>query len=67
MIIGKFSNRTGISPYTLRYYEKKGLLFVKRDAGGRRESILEEQKRWTEYLNNLDEKIEIYRKRIELG
>lgn len=116
MIIGEFSNRTGISPYTLRYYEKKGLLSVKRDAGGRRdyreedvewvkfikrlkdtgmllrdikhysdlryqgdgtmeermellirhrESVLKEQKRWAEYLNNLDEKIEIYQKGIE--
>ena len=115
MIIGEFSNRTGISPYTLRYYEKKGLLFVKRDTGGRRnyreedvewvkfikrlkdtgmllrdikhyselryqgddtmeermellirhrKTVLEEQKRWAEYLNNLDEKIEIYRKGI---
>ena len=31
------SERTGISAYTLRYYDKEGLLtFVKRDASGRR-------------------------------
>lgn len=36
MIIGEFSKRTGISAYTLRYYEKKGLIRVSRDspAGG---------------------------------
>ena len=115
MTIGEFSNITEINAYTLRYYEKKELLYVNRDAIGRRdyreedvewvkfikrlkdtgmllrdikhysalryqgddtmrkrmellirhrETVLEEQKRWAEYLNNLDEKIEIYRKGI---
>ena len=116
MTIGEFSTKTGISAYTLRYYEKKGLLHVNRDAGGRRDyreddvewvkfikrlkdtgmllrdikrysdlrylgdntmeermellilhrkTVVEEQKKWAEYLNNLDTKIEIYRNRIE--
>lgn len=116
MVIGEFSEITGISAYTLRYYEKKGLIRVKRDQAGRRnyseddvewvkfikrlkdtgmllrdirrysdlryegddtmkermdllirhrESVLEEQKRWKEYLQNLDEKIAIYQSRIE--
>lgn len=114
--IGEFSNITGISAYTLRYYEKKELLHVKRDAGGRRdyreedvewvkfikrlkdtgmllrdikyysqlryqgdgtieermtllvqhrESVLKEQKKWAEYLDNLDTKIQIYQAKIE--
>lgn len=115
MTIGEFSEMTGISAYTLRYYEKKGLLCVNRDSMGRRdynaqdvewvkfikrlkdtgmllrdikhysdlryqgedtmeermklliqhrEAVLEEQRRWEEYLYNLDEKIDIYRQRI---
>ncbi|GLB31423.1 MerR family transcriptional regulator [Lacrimispora amygdalina] len=36
MTIGKLSEKTGISTYTLRYYEKKGLIKVSRDAAGRR-------------------------------
>ncbi|BDZ31283.1 MerR family transcriptional regulator [Lactiplantibacillus sp. WILCCON 0030] len=36
--IGAVAKLTGISPYTLRYYDKVGLTpFVKRDAHGRRE------------------------------
>ena len=115
MTIGEFSAITGISAYTLRYYEKKGLLHVERDCGGRRDysaddiewvkfiqrlkntgmlvrdmkhysdlryqgdetmeermellihhrkSVVEERKKWDEYLCNLDEKIGIYQKRI---
>lgn len=115
MTIGEFSAITGISAYTLRYYEKKGLLRVSRDSGGRRDystddiewvkfirrlkdtgmllrdikhysdlryqgentmeermelliqhrkSVVEEQRKWNEYLRNLDEKIGIYRERI---
>jgi len=115
MTIGEFAGITGISAYTLRYYEKKGLIRVQRDENGRRnysqndvewvkfirrlkdtgmllrdirhyselryqgdetmaermellihhrKSVLEEQKKWTEYLENLDRKIEIYRKQV---
>ncbi len=115
MTIGEFSVITGISAYTLRYYEKKGLLRVGRDSMGRRDysvddiewvkfiqrlkdtgmllrdikcysdlryqgddtmaermelliqhrkSVMEEQRKWTEYLENLDVKIGIYRDRI---
>ncbi|MCH4170252.1 MAG: MerR family transcriptional regulator [Lactobacillus sp.] len=35
--IGETANKTGISEYTLRFYEKKGLMpFVKRTSSGRR-------------------------------
>lgn len=115
MTIGEFSGITGISAYTLRYYEKKGLLRVSRDSVGRRnyseddiewvkfiqrlkdtgmllrdikhysdlryqgddtmaermellvqhrKSVLEEKRKWEEYLRNLDEKISIYQERI---
>lgn len=115
MVIGEFSRITGISAYTLRYYEKKGLIRVDRDGGGRRnysqddiewvkfiqrlkdtgmllrdiqkysdlryegdstveermemllahrKSVLQEQRKWKEYLCNLDEKIEIYQRKI---
>lgn len=115
MTIGEFSVITGISAYTLRYYEKKGLLRVSRDSVGRRDysvddiewvkfiqrlkdtgmllrdirhysdlryqgddtmaermdlliqhrkSVVEEQRKWAEYLQNLDEKISIYQDRI---
>lgn len=115
MTIGEFSVITGISAYTLRYYEKKGLLRVNRDSGGRRdyseddiewvkfiqrlkdtgmllrdikhysdlryqgddtmaermklliqhrESVVEEKRKWEEYLRNLDVKIGIYQDRI---
>ena len=118
MIIGEFSRLTGISAYTLRYYEKKGLLHVERDGAGRRDyreadvewvkfikrlkdtgmllrdirhysdlryqgdetmeermellvrhrrSVVEEQRKWAEYLDNLDDKIDIYRERIDGG
>lgn len=116
MTIGEFSTVTGICAYTLRYYEKKGLLRADRDHAGRRDysaddiewvkfiqrlkntgmllrdierysylrsqgddtmeerlellirhrsSVVEEQRKWKEYLENLDEKIGIYRERIE--
>lgn len=115
MTIGEFSAITGISAYTLRYYEKKGLLRVSRDSAGRRDystediewvkfirrlkdtgmllrdikhysdlryqgdntmaermelliqhrkSVVEEKRKWEEYLRNLDEKIGIYRERL---
>lgn len=115
MTIGEFSVITGISAYTLRYYEKKGLLRVRRDSVGRRDyseddiewvkfirrlkdtgmllrdikhysdlryqgdetmaermellirhrkSIMKEKRKWEEYLQNLDDKIDIYQERI---
>lgn len=115
MTIGEFSAITGISAYTLRYYEKKGLLRVARDNAQRRDYseddiewvkfikrlkdtgmllrdikhysdlryqgdgtmgerlellvrhrilVVEEQRKWNEYLQNLDEKISIYQDRI---
>lgn len=115
MTIGEFSALTGIGAYTLRYYEKKGLLWVSRDKAQRRDyheeniewvkfikrlkdtgmlfrdmkyysdlryegdhtirerlellvrnrmCVVEEQRKWEEYLRNLDEKISIYEERI---
>lgn len=52
MKIGKFSNRTGITPCTLRYYKKKRLLSVKRDAGGRR-NHREEDVEWVKFIKRL--------------
>ena len=118
MLISEFAGKAGISPHTLRYYEKKGLIRVKRDKAGRRDyreediewarflqrlkdtgmllrdikqysdlryqgdstmeermellaehrkSVVEECGKWQEYLNNLDEKIHIYKTRLEKG
>lgn len=118
MTIGEFSKESGISAYTLRYYEKKSLIHVNRNSIGQRDyreadvewvkfirrlkdtgmllrdikkysdlryqgdgtmeermklliqhrnSVLEEQMKWQEYLDNLDGKIEIYRKQIKTG
>lgn len=115
MRIGELSQATNISEYTLRYYEKKGLIRVSRDKAGRRHYeksdiewvkfiqrlkdtgmllkdikkyselryegnktmperllmlekhrlyVLEEQKKWNEYLDNLDKKITFYQNSI---
>lgn len=37
MTIGEMARRTGLTESTLRYYEKKGLIHVARDRGGRRD------------------------------
>ena len=52
MKIGAFAELTGISAYTLRYYEKKGLLFVKRDQNGCR-NYLAEDREWVQFLCKL--------------
>lgn len=52
MTIGEFSEKTGISCSTLRYYENKGLIRVSRDFGNRRiysESDIE----WVKFLQRL--------------
>jgi len=116
MTIGEVSEKTGLPESTLRYYEKKKLLQVPRDQGGRRDYaegdigwiqfirrlketgmplrdiqryselryagegtmpqrlemllrhrqyVMDQQRRWAEYLQNLDRKIEYYRQSIE--
>ena len=116
MRIGEMAKAADISEYTLRYYERKGLIRVKRDNAGRRfyeesdiewikfikrlkdtgmllkdireysrlryegnttmperlqmlekhrEYVLEQQKKWAEYLDNLDDKIAFYRHSID--
>jgi len=116
MTIGELSKKTGLSESTLRYYEKKGLIRVQRDSGGRRDYlegdvewikfirrlketgmllkdirryselrcagsetmpqrlemleahrkyVLDQRRRWDEYLRNLDGKIAFYRQAID--
>lgn len=115
MTIGEIAEKTNLPESTLRYYEKKGLIKVARNASGRREYeksdiewimfirrlketgmllrdiqkysqlryrgkstmperleilevhrkyVLEQQVKWNEYLNNLDDKIEFYKQSI---
>lgn len=115
MTIGEIAKATNISEYTLRYYEKKGLIRVKRDNIGRRcyeesdiawikfiqrlkdtgmllkniekyaqlryegnatmpkrlsmlqehrKYVLEQQRKWADYLDNLDNKIAFYKDTI---
>lgn len=52
MTIGEFSRITGISAYTLRYYEKKGLLHVDRDSGGRRDYSADDIE-WVRFIQRL--------------
>lgn len=52
MVIGEFSRITGISPYTLRYYEKKGLIRVDRDHAGRRD-YSEDDIEWVKFIQRL--------------
>ena len=116
MRIGEMAKAADISEYTLRYYERKGLIRVNRDDVGRRcyeesdiewikfikrlkdtgmllkdireysrlryegnttmperlqmlekhrEYVLEQQKKWAEYLRNLDDKIVFYKHSID--
>lgn len=52
MKIGAFSEKTGISAYTLRYYEKKGLLHVNYDHAGRRD-YQETDIEWVKFIKRL--------------
>ena len=54
MTIGKFSKITAISTYTLRYYEKKGLIHVNRDSAGRRD-YCESDVEWVKFIQRLKE------------
>ena len=116
MRIGEMAKAADISEYTLRYYERKGLIRVKRDNAGRRcyeesdiewikfikrlkdtgmllkdireysrlryegnttmperlqmlekhrEYVLDQQRKWAEYLDNLNDKIAFYRHSID--
>lgn len=116
MTIGEIAERTSLPESTLRYYEKKELIKVARDSGGRRDYeesdiewikfirrlketgmllkdikqyselrylgkstmperleilqehrkyVLEQQRKWKEYLQNLDDKILFYQQSIE--
>lgn len=52
MTIGAFSTTTGISAYTLRYYEKKGLIRVERDTAGRRD-YSQGDVEWVKFIKRL--------------
>lgn len=52
MTIGAFSEITGISAYTLRYYEKKELLRVNRDSSGNREYNTDDIE-WVKFIKRL--------------
>ena len=52
MTIGELSQKTEISAYTLRYYEKKGLIRVSRDAAGRREYDVSDVE-WIRFIKRL--------------
>ncbi|AAK76923.1 DNA-binding transcriptional MerR regulator [Clostridium acetobutylicum] len=50
--IGEFSKLTGISIYTLRYYEKENLITSKRKENGRR-FYDEKDLKWIEFIKRL--------------
>lgn len=52
MTIGKFSGKTGVPCSSLRYYEDKGLIRVKRDAANRRD-YSESDAEWVKFLQRL--------------
>lgn len=52
MTIGQFSELTGISCSTLRYYEEKGLIHVERDFGNRR-IYSDKDIEWVKFLQRL--------------
>lgn len=50
--IGEFSAISGISTYTLRYYEKENLIIPRRKDNGRR-TYTENDIRWIEFIKRL--------------
>ena len=54
MTIGEISEKTGVPASTLRYYEKKKLIRVRRDKSGRREYD-ESDVEWIKFIRRLKE------------
>lgn len=52
--IGEFSTLTNLSIHTLRYYEKEGMLQVRRDKSGNRR-YTEENLQWITFIKDLRE------------
>lgn len=52
--IGDFSNITGLSIYTLRYYEEEKLIFPARDENNRRR-YTDKDKTWIDFILRLKE------------
>lgn len=53
-LIGRFAELTGLSAHTLRYYEKEGLISVRRTRGGQR-YYSEADLKWVEFIKRLKE------------
>lgn len=54
MTIGEIAKKTDLPESTLRYYEKKGLVKVARDSGGRR-NYEESDIEWIKFIRRLKE------------
>ncbi|MDE6620573.1 MAG: MerR family transcriptional regulator [Lachnospiraceae bacterium] len=54
MTIGEVAKKTNLPESTLRYYEKKGLIRVARDSGGRRD-YEESDIEWIKFIQRLKE------------
>lgn len=54
MTIGEISQKTNLSESTLRYYEKKKLIVVERDANGRR-TYSKDDIEWIKFIRRLKE------------
>lgn len=54
MTIGEIAAKTNLTESTLRYYEKKGLIKVARDQGGRRD-YAENDIEWIRFIQRLKE------------
>lgn len=54
MTIGEMARKTGLTESALRYYEKKGLICVPRDKGGRRDYD-ERDAEWVGFICRLKE------------
>lgn len=54
MTIGEIAAKTNLAESTLRYYEKKGLIRVARDQGGRRD-YAESDIEWIRFIQRLKE------------
>ena len=53
MTIGNFQKKTGISVYTLRYYEDKKLIVVPRDEKGRR-VYTQKEIEWVQFIKKIE-------------
>ena len=64
MRIGEMSKAASISEYTLRYEGNTTMPERLQMLEKHREYVLKQQKKWAEYLSNLDDKITFYKDSI---